>query len=107
MTTTVVEMVTYKLKPQVTKTDLHTSHQGVNTFIKNQPGFLYRSVSADENDQWYDIVYWQDMESAKAAGDAFMASTEGQHLCSLVDMDSCFMRHMNVESEAMSCEGAS
>ena len=107
MTTTVVEMVTYNLKSGVTKADLAASHEGVNEFVMAQPGFLYRSVSTDENDQWFDIVYWQDMPSAKAAGEAFMDSEQGQHLCSLVDMDSCFMRHMSVESEAMICEGAS
>ena len=106
MTTTVVEMVTYRVKSETNLSHLSESHVAVNQFISQQPGFLYRSVSKDVNDLWHDIVYWQDMDSAKAAGEAFMASKEGQYLCSLVDMDSCHMKHMQVEAEAMICEAS-
>lgn len=105
MTTTVIEMVTYQIKRDTRLDHLSASHEAVNQLISQQPGFLYRSVSKDANDLWHDIVYWQDMACAQAAGDVFMASKEGQYLCSLVDMDSCHMKQMPVEAEAMMCEG--
>ena len=100
---TVVEMVTYRLKKGVSKQALEATNEGVNSFVKQQPGFLYRSLSQDEADQWFDIVYWQDMESAKEAGTQFMSTAIGKELCELIDMDSCFMRHMPVSAEMMSC----
>lgn len=106
MTTTVVEMVTYNLKSGVNKADFASTHDKVNEWLKKQEGFLYRSVSEDENGLLHDLAYWQDMPTAKAAGDAFMKSDEGQSLCGLIDMDSCHMRHMEVQTEAMICEGA-
>lgn len=106
MTTTVVEMVTYQLKTEASNAEFIATHEPVNEWLKKQEGFLYRSVSADDNGVLHDLAYWQDMTTAKAAGDAFMASAEGQALCSLIDMNSCHMRHMQVQSEAMTCEGA-
>ena len=102
--TTVVEMVTYRLKAGVDKQQLEATNAGVNDFVKQQSGFLYRSLSQDEADQWFDIVYWQDMDSAKRAGEQFMNTDVGKTLCELIDMDSCFMRHMSVNAEAMNCE---
>jgi len=105
MTTTVVEMVTYNLKPNVTQADFAATHEQVNAWLKQQEGFLYRSVSEDENGLLHDLAFWQDMPTAKAAGDAFMQATEGQALCGLIDMETCHMRHMEVQTEAM-IEGA-
>ncbi|MGB0205133.1 MAG: antibiotic biosynthesis monooxygenase family protein [Neptuniibacter sp.] len=106
MTTTVVEMVTYQLKPETSEAEFAATHEPVNAWLKKQDGFLYRSVSADHNGVLHDLAYWQNMETAKTAGDAFMESVEGQALCGLINMDSCIMRHMAVQTEAMICEEA-
>jgi hypothetical protein len=100
MTTTTIEMVSYKLKAGVSLEQLKSTHHGVNDFCMAQPGFLYRSISQDDDHTWYDIVYWQDMDCAKTAGDAFMQSSAGQALVSLIDSDTMLMRHMLADSEA-------
>lgn len=102
--TTVVEMVTYRLKQGVAQKELEATNESVNSFVKAQPGFLYRSLSQDDADQWFDIVYWENMDAAKKAGEEFLAADIGKELCQLIDMDSCFMRHMPVNTEMMSCE---
>ena len=100
MTTTTIEMVTYKLKPNVNIEQLQASHEGVNAFCMAQPGFLYRSVSQDEDNTWHDIVYWKDMHNAKAAGEAFMQSSAGLALVALIDNETMQMRHMLADTEA-------
>jgi len=102
MTTTIVEMVTYQLKEGINKKQIEATHDRVNTFLKQQDGFLYRSLSQDENNLWVDICYWKDMNDAKSASDAFMASPAGQSLIDLCDMESVIMRHMPISTEAMS-----
>jgi len=105
MTTTVIELVTYKLKSGVDKSALNDSHPKVNDFLKAQPGFLYRSLSEDKNGLLHDIVYWQDMNCAEQAGKAFEQSTACASLMSITDMESVTMQHMSAMTEAMSCQG--
>lgn len=102
MQPSVIEHVTYKLKSGVSEQQLAATHEGVHSFLNRQPGFIYRSLSQDDSGQWFDIVYWQDMATAKAAGDAFMADPAGQALGELADMETVVMRHMVAEAEAMS-----
>jgi hypothetical protein len=108
MEKTTVEMVSYRLKNGVTETDLNATHDQVNNFLKAQDGFYYRSLSQGKNGLWYDLVFWQNMECAKAAGDAFMKNPAGQNLIALTDMESVNMQHMEVATEAMTgnCEEA-
>lgn len=105
MTTTVIELVTYKLKQGVDKSVLNDSHPQMNDFLKAQQGFLYRSLSEDKNGLLHDIVYWQDMSCAELAGKAFEQSAAGASLMSITDMESVTMQHMTAMTEAMSCQG--
>jgi len=105
MTTTVIELVTYKLKQGVDKSELNDSHPKVNDFLKTQQGFLYRSLSEDKNGLLHDIVYWQDMNCAELAAKAFEQSAACALLMSITDMESVTMQHMTAMTEAMSCQG--
>ncbi len=97
-----VEMISYQLKAEVTEAHLAATHEGVNEFLKRQPGFCYRSLSRDDQGQWFDVLYWQDMDAIDAADAAFMASQAGQALLALIDEDSVTMRRMDVVTAAMS-----
>ena len=99
MNNSVIELVTYKLKTGATKEQLSATHSDVNAFLAEQSGFIYRSLSEDSNGLLYDIVYWQDMEKAKSAGEAFMAHKAGQALVALTDENSISMRHMEALTE--------
>ena len=101
MTTTTIEFVTYRLKAGISKQQLTATHDAVNSFLSSQPGFYYRSNSNDKDGLIYDIVYWQSMEHAKAAGEAFMKHSAGQSLIAITDVSSVSMQHMLVNAEAM------
>jgi len=105
MTTTVLEMVTFERKAEVTDAQWLATNAEVEPFLRQQQGFHYRSLSKDEAGLWYDVVYWQDMDCAKKASEAFIESDVGKALCGMINMDSCKMRHMSVEVEMMGCEG--
>jgi len=96
MKNTVIEMVSYQLKENVTQEQLAATHEKMNDFLHAQQGFMYRSLSEDDKGLLFDVVYWQDMAMAKAAGDAFMADPVGQSLMALIDEQSVTMRHMPV-----------
>ncbi|MEH6626488.1 MAG: hypothetical protein V7739_08585 [Motiliproteus sp.] len=101
MRQSVVELVTYQLKSGVTEQQLAATHEGVHSFLNRQPGFIYRSLSQDESEQWFDIVYWRDLATATAAGEAFMTDPAGQALGELADMDTVVMRHMLTAAEVL------
>ena len=99
MKDTVIEMVSYQLKENANKEQLAATHEKVNSFLHTQQGFMYRSLSEDDKGLLFDVVYWQDMATAKAAGDAFMAHPAGQSLMALIDEESVTMRHMPVQTQ--------
>lgn len=103
---TILELVSYKLKESASEEQLNETHIHVNEFLKSQPGFMYRSCSKDNQDIFHDIVYWQDMSTAKAASDAFMQNAAGQSLMQLCDETSITMHHMELLTEATNCEPA-
>jgi len=106
MNNSVIELVSYKLKTDSTKEQLAATHSDVNTFLVEQPGFIHRSLSEDNDGLLYDIVYWQNMETAKKAGEAFMAHKAGQALVALCDENTISMRHMEALTETNTCTEA-
>ena len=100
MCTTTIEMVSYRLKAGISIDDLRATHAGINAFCLAQPGFLYRSISQDEHQTWFDVVYWKSMDDANAAGEAFMQNSAGQVLANLIDNNTMQMRHMLADAEA-------
>ena len=96
---TTIELVTYKLKSGVSKSQLEATHEAVNNFLADQDGFYYRSCSEDNSGLIYDVVYWQTMQAAKSAGEAFMNHPAGQSLMALCDESSVNMQHMEVLTE--------
>ena len=101
--TTTIELVSYKLKAGVSKEQLAATHDDVNQFLSQQDGFMYRSCSEDDNGLIYDVVYWQNMETAKAAGEAFMNHKAGQSLITLCDEKTINMSHMELLTEMANC----
>ena len=101
--TTTIELVSYRLKDNISKDQLAATHDEVNQFLLKQEGFMYRSCSEDDNGLIYDIVYWQNMETAKAAGEAFMNHPAGQSLIVLCDESSLSMNHMELLTEKANC----
>jgi len=99
MSQTTVEMVSYRLKNNISSEQLAATHAQVNDFLRQQPGFMYRSLSEDDKGLLFDVVYWQNMTSAKNAGEKFMTDPAGQSLIALTDETSITMRHMPVLTE--------
>lgn len=66
-----VELVRFRLQPGKTAADWLKTNEKINAWMKGQPGFRFRSVSEAEDGEWWDLVYWESMEAALAAGEKF------------------------------------
>ncbi|WP_293268586.1 hypothetical protein [Neptunomonas sp.] len=99
----VVEIVSFSLVEGMTDVQVAETFEGVNNVLAAQPGFQYRSQSQDGKGQWFDVIYWENMEMAQAGSVAFMDSSAGQALCALIDENTCHVRHMEVSTSVMGC----
>ncbi|MFM2587134.1 hypothetical protein [Vibrio sp. TBV020] len=97
MMKSVIEIVRFKLLNNVPTEQLITATENSQKFVSSLDGFEYRSLSFDqETDTWTDVVYWDSMENAKAAGDQFMSSKECAPLLALIDPESVIMQHQTI-----------
>jgi len=89
-----VEIVSFTAQDNVTDEQILASCEPVNAFLSAQPGFLYRSLAKDEGFGWVDIIYWQDVTTAKQGSSDFMDSAGGRQFMALIDLDSCVIKHL-------------
>ncbi len=67
-----IELVRFRLKQDKTAADWLKANEKINDWMKAQPGFRFRTVSETADGEWWDLVYWESMEAAHAAGAKFM-----------------------------------
>ncbi|UTW44271.1 antibiotic biosynthesis monooxygenase [bacterium SCSIO 12696] len=82
---------------------IHASQQA-EEFLRQQPGFLYRSVSR-ENDSglWVDTGYWESAEAYQQVHQAFAQAPQCQQFMALIEESSLQTRHTQIETT--SCSG--
>lgn len=96
----VVEQVEYRLNKAVSEVDFIALNKKVSEWAMQQPGFLYRSLTKSSDDKWIDIVYWEDMDTAQKAADAFHSTTDCQEIMQYIVEESVVMKHFDVMLEA-------
>jgi hypothetical protein len=68
-----IELVRFRLQQGKTPADWLKANEKIDEFMKAQPGFRFRSVSETDDGEWWDLVYWEDLAAAEAAGQKFGA----------------------------------
>jgi len=87
-----IELVRFRLQPGKTSAEWLKANEKINDWMKSQPGFRFRSLSETDDGEWLDVVYWENLETAKAADEKFAA--EMMSVCEpLVAHDSVIVSH--------------
>ena len=94
--TNVVELVHFTLEKGVTKEDFLTTNPEMMAFLSEQEGMLYRSLCQQEDGSFIDIVYWEDMDKAKAGQKAFYESAICKTFGQYIDANSVKLEHVKV-----------
>lgn len=98
MNADILEVVTFTLKPGADEAKFLADNSAVERFCRNQPGFVSRRLSRDDEGGWIDMVEWADKQSALAAADA-VGDAEGVGACfAAIDMDTVVMRHLAIKA---------
>ncbi len=92
----VVEIVNFKLSSGFTSQDFISSNEQMAIFLKEQKGLLYRSLCEKDDGSYVDIVYWENMELAKQAQDAFFESALCQAFAQCIEKESVQLEHVTV-----------
>lgn len=82
----------FRLQSGRSKEDWLKANEQVNAWIRQQPGFRYRSLSETDDGEWIVIVYWTSAEAAEVADKGF-AREMGNLIFPFVDMDSFTINH--------------
>jgi len=85
----IIEWAPFETKPEFTEQQIIELAQKVETeFLAKQSGYIRRELLKRDNNQWADLVYWKNMESAIAGAKA--ANDSGafyEYFCTMVGVD--------------------
>lgn len=96
MTKNVAETVSFELAPGVTANQFIALSQKSEAFVRQNPGFIFRRLSAGEDGRWTDTVIWADMETARAAAADFPKQDFAPALMAAIAPGSETMRHETI-----------
>lgn len=96
MSAKVIELVIFKIKPDVSEEAFVKAAEKTWPAIKQMAGYVDRQLAVDEQGQWSDIVYWTDMEAAQTAAAAVMQMSEFADFISMIDESQLSMRHLDI-----------
>ena len=74
----VIEWAPFRLAPNVTEAELLGASDALETeFLAKQPGYLRRDLLRQDEQNWCDLVYWED----RAAAEQAMQHASGSGVC--------------------------
>lgn len=91
MSTQVLELLTYRLHPDVTPDAFLALVDQTMPALHGHPGLLSRTLAAQDG-QWTEVVRWESQAQADAAGAAIMADPRVAPLMAAIDLGSLTMR---------------
>jgi heme-degrading monooxygenase HmoA len=81
----VIEVVVFRLQSPALTQDFLVAIEETTAMLKNQPGFLSRSIGQSEGEEWVDILYWESVEDAKSSVTSFQNESAGKHFSECID----------------------
>jgi len=97
--TTVIEMVLFRTIEGVTLEYAKTELKKCNDFLAKQKGFVSRKITVSDDGEFLDLVYWTDMDSAKAAAEKAMHDPEFLKICRIIDEKTELFKHYRIFNE--------
>ncbi|HEX8084232.1 MAG TPA: hypothetical protein VF529_08070 [Solirubrobacteraceae bacterium] len=90
----VLELVVFGLREGVSRDQFLGTVDAVSRWIGEQPGFVSRELSHDEEgDRWIEVVWWRTLANARAAAERALTSEACAPMFALIDMESALMAH--------------
>ncbi|MDW3195589.1 MAG: hypothetical protein R8G66_24650 [Cytophagales bacterium] len=91
--TKIVELVLFNLNDGVSLEEGKKAMKALNEFVSQQAGFVSRKTSVAEDGQFLDLVFWTDLQSAKAASEKAMQEQSIMPHFSVINQESMTFKH--------------
>jgi hypothetical protein len=91
-----LEIATFHLVEGAT-VEAFAATDGIDSFLRAQPGFVGRWLAADADGLFTDVVLWQDEASAHAAMERFGDNPAALACMMQIDQASLAMQHLAVQ----------
>lgn len=88
-----IEVVIFKLKPDVSEKQAIDLLSSLNPLIEKYPGFISRKLSKNEEGLWLDTVNWESLAQAKSASDDIMNHEGANKVFDIIDTSSMQFYH--------------
>lgn len=96
----IVELVEFTTVAGLADDDFRRAAAAVDDFLADQPGFLARRLLAGGADRdWVDLVWWTDLDSARAAARAIAADERCAPFLACLEPGSVTLRHLRVAAD--------
>ncbi|MCY4179444.1 MAG: hypothetical protein OXC60_10420 [Litoreibacter sp.] len=92
----IAEIVRFKLKPGVSDADYLALTEPSHAYAGGMPGFLSRNLSKGDDGEWTDYVIWENLDSARAASEGFMAQDFAPAMVDAIDKATMRMTHQHI-----------
>ncbi len=100
MTEQFVKMYQFKLADKTNESSFLATSEKMDSFMKSQTGFLYRSLSRQEDGLWLDSFYFTDRAAAEAMEGRFEQFEEAGQFMMLIDPASVVVTKADIVSVA-------
>jgi len=92
-TSSVIEIVSFKLAKSVSDEAFLKTIPLTSTFLKTCTGFISRHLSKGDDGEWVDHVEWANMADAQSASQKFMSDQSLKPFMEKIEGTSVNMRH--------------
>ena len=98
---TVLEVVLFRSAEVLTVDQMVQAADDIQTWLKDQPGYLDRTLAKDDTGLWLDVVSWTSLTEAQQAADTIMQMAVGRAFGAAIDGPSIQMFHLEALAEIL------
>lgn len=93
---TVVERVSFQLNEGYSVEQGKEAMTGLNDYLIKQKGFVSRTTTVSEDGIFLDLVYWEDLESAKNAAEKIMKEPKNAQSFEVINQGTMQFGHFEI-----------
>ncbi|MBB3993867.1 hypothetical protein GGR95_001498 [Sulfitobacter undariae] len=97
MTKPVIETVTFKLNPGVSRDEFAKAAQAISAFASKREGFISRRLSCTNDGLWIEHIEWASLEAAQSAAAAIGTDPTLENCMSAIHGPSVTLHHSDLE----------
>lgn len=101
MTEQTVTVYQFSLAEDAKTEEFLAASEKADAFLKTCAGFQYRSLAQIDEQQWLDVVYWADAQSAEKANQAFSENQDCLPFAQAINHETAVIRSAKLVSNNM------